>query len=241
MKIIDWFEHVSTPKKALALIGLLVAVVIVTEILGLLLLLNQVSRYRNFWLREQQKTGEVVYVAIGDSAAQGVGATSPYRGYVGLIAKKLEQATGKKVKIINVSVTGAKVADALEKQLPQLAELQPDFITVEVGANNVKTYDEVQFKKDFTQLVQRLPSGSYIADVPDFGWGKHLSKQRRAAEVAREIIATRPDIKLVQLDAYMQKNFNHLLDYAPDFFHPDNSGYRVWADAFWQTIEPDIL
>jgi len=25
-------------------------------------------------------------------------------------------------------------------------------------------------------------------------------------------------------------------DYAADWFHPDDDGHRVWADAFWQAL-----
>lgn len=26
-------------------------------------------------------------------------------------------------------------------------------------------------------------------------------------------------------------------DFAPDWFHPNNRGYRLWARAFWEAIE----
>ncbi len=46
-----------------------------------------VGRARAYWSVPHGATGGLMYVASGDSAAQGVGASRPQRGYVGLLAR----------------------------------------------------------------------------------------------------------------------------------------------------------
>lgn len=214
---------------------------VVLEIAALIWLYSQVGRYEQFWQQHNQRAeGAITYVALGDSAAQGIGATSPMRSYVGVLASRIEQKTGRPVRLINLSKTGAKLNDA-PRQLQLLARYEPDIVTVALGANDVKQFEEERFRRQFKQLVDQLPPGTFVADTPDFGWGKHLAKQRRSAEVAREVIASRPELTLVPLDSFTQEHFQHfVLHYAPDLFHPNNLGYQVWADAFWQTIEPEL-
>lgn len=58
------------------------------------------------WAQPQQ--GTLTYVALGDSAGVGVGVDDPAQGYVGVIAKRLAETTGQTVRVVNLSVTGAK-------------------------------------------------------------------------------------------------------------------------------------
>lgn len=221
----------------LSVLGTLVAL----QVIGLLVEYSQLSRYKNYWNNQNETAqGELVYVSLGDSAAQGVGATRPQNSYAGQIAQRLEEKTGKTVKHINLSKSGALIEDVLDRQLKLAEQYSPDIITVEIGANDVKPRTEEQFRKDFTELVKRVPADIYIADIPDFVYGKFVEKQRRFAVIAREIIATREDVNFVPLDATTQANFVWYKHYAPDYFHPNSGGYGVWADAFWGVIEPKL-
>ena len=121
----------------------LVAVLIAAELIGLIWLFSTVSTYKAFWLNKAKQEGELTYLALGDSAAQGIGATSPMRGYVGLLAKRLEAATGKKVRVINLSTTGAKINDVIQDQIPKINTIKADFVTLEIGANDVKDFDRL--------------------------------------------------------------------------------------------------
>ncbi len=72
------------------------------------------------------------------------------------------------MKLINLSVSGAKVADVTNNQLPQLQGLKPDLVTIEIGANDIKGFDAVKFEADMKALVTQLPGNTYISDVPAF-------------------------------------------------------------------------
>ena len=117
-------NHKKQQKRQVSKLKIVLLIIVVAQIIALLWLYLSVGRYKNFWVDKASKSGELTYIALGDSAAQGIGASSPMRGYVGLIAKRLEAKTGKKVKIINVSVTGAKVEDVTRDQIPQIKALR---------------------------------------------------------------------------------------------------------------------
>ena len=83
--------------------------------------------------------GVVHYVALGDSAAQGVGASHVGASYVALLGRRISLATGRSVAITNLSVSGAISGDVVAGQLPALAELgfEPDIVTLDIGGNDV--------------------------------------------------------------------------------------------------------
>ena len=121
-----------------------------------------------WWKTQRVKDGELLYVAIGDSAAQGIGASKPWRSYVGQLAKGLRTTTGRTVRVVNLSVSGATVALALRDQLPALAKLEPDILTVSIGANDIANWDAVRFEDEYRRLLAALPEHAIIADLPSF-------------------------------------------------------------------------
>jgi acyl-CoA thioesterase I len=199
---------------------------------SLLWLYGTVGHYKNFWSKKSAEQGDFTYIALGDSAAQGIGATSPMRGYVGLIAKDIQNSTGKKVQVINVSKTGAKVADVLDRQIPAIQQYQPDLVTIEIGANDVTNFDAVKFQQQFEQLVQALPPNTLVSNLPYFGSRpKARGPAKQASQIIANAVATRKDLKFVDLQKITQEK-DALWLYAPDYFHPNNLGYKNWAKAF---------
>jgi acyl-CoA thioesterase I len=201
---------------------------------GFLSVLRQVEPYAAYWDARARQPGELLYVALGDSAAQGIGASEPQLGYVGLLADRIEEATGRTVRVLNLSVGGAVAADVVAEQLPQLAGLEPDVLTVAIGGNDVRQTSPDAFREAFAQLVDGLPAGAYVADLPDFGGGPMLEDALRLSAIARDELAEHPELVAVALEA--GTGDSDWGDLAPDFFHPGDPGYVFWADAFWAQI-----
>src|SRR5918995_2824211 len=66
--------------------------------------LNDTLPVHSKWWRDHAAAdGELLYVAVGDSAAQGIGASRPDRSYVGVLADDLRAATGRSVRVVNLS------------------------------------------------------------------------------------------------------------------------------------------
>ena len=80
-----------------------------------------------------------LWVVLGDSTSQGLGATTREAGYVGVVHEALRRRDAWRV--INLSRAGAGVADVLARQLPRLAELTDEepaaLVTCIVGAEDV--------------------------------------------------------------------------------------------------------
>lgn len=82
-------------------------------------------------------TGEVRYLAMGDSISQGIGTNDfetdsfPYK-----LAEKW-RARGCKVELKNLGVAGYTAQDLIANQNPEIAPFKPTFISIQVGANDI--------------------------------------------------------------------------------------------------------
>ena len=226
----------SSRHVAAALLGTLAAVLVRRAEVG-----RSVQRACEFWEVRRGCPGGLLYVALGDSAAQGVGASSPERGYVGLLAGRLREATGRDVEVVNLSVSGARVRDVLEQQLPALGALAPDVVTVAVGGNDVRRYERRTFAAEVDRLVAGLPAGTYVADVP---WFVRARGGKKAAEAAQTLRAATERAGLVSVPLHEQLRAGGwggmLRQTSGDLFHPNDRGYEVWADAFWSRMSLDL-
>ena len=186
-----------------------------------------------------REDGGLVYETLGDSAAQGVGASRPELGYVGLIAAELSARTGMSVQIINLSRSGACIRDVVTVQLPVLGalDIHPDLVTVDIGANDIPTYKADRFALDAKVLTKALPAGTFIADVPYFMHGHWERNAQQAADLLTTS-ARQHGMTIVPLHEALHAEGKRamLTDFAPDWFHPNDRGHRVWARTFEATI-----
>ena len=219
----------------LAIIGFLVLTLVVAEVISLLQLRASLTSNAQYWQQRISQPGELTYVALGDSAAQGIGASRPQNGYVGVIADRLAQKTGKTIRVVNLSVSGAKLQDVIDKQIPQLKNYQPDFVTIEAGANDMVAFDAANFRTRFNILVEQLPAITVVANMPNFGGRvKRVQAVNSANDIIKQACAS---AHLAEADLYTAtKSHESPLNYAADFFHPSNRGYKNWADAFWKIL-----
>ena len=64
-----------------------------------------------------------LWIALGDSSTQGIGAPDPSDGWVPRLLARLRAHTGEPWRVINLSITGAQLADVRDIQLPRIEEL----------------------------------------------------------------------------------------------------------------------
>lgn len=218
-------------------LSLLVVLLVISGLVGLLILRHSVGVYADYWRQKANEPGQFTYVVLGDSVAQAIGASKPEKGYVGQIASRIEQQTGRKVRIINLSVTGAKVSDLLRTQLSELAKYEPDLVTVEIGANNMRNYDSATFRKEYELFLQALPPGrSVVSTMPYFGTRPSINQY--AQDANRTITQLAEGYNVPVVDIYQPlKNRQSPFIYAADFFHPNDRGYDIWYDAFWPAVD----
>ncbi len=185
---------------------------------------RQIVDHAHFWRAEAERAlagDEPALVALGDSIAQGIGASSPALGYVGLLAEHLQ------VPVLNLSRSGARLADVLDEQLPAMAEsgVHPAAIVCTVGSNDLLR--ELRFsttKRRMSRLIEALPDDAVLATLPDAGsmLAKLLNHHLRREAVGRgRVIA---DV------ATLLTSWKGLA--ASDQFHPNDAGHRLWCRAF---------
>jgi acyl-CoA thioesterase-1 len=192
-----------------------------------------------WWRHHATREGELLYVVVGDSAAQGIGASKPHRGYVGTVAAHLRQQTGMSVRVVNLSVSGARLREAIQVQLPKLARLEPDVITVSVGANDIASFDPGRFERELRELVDALPPHAIVADLPCFFLGESERRVRIANTILHRVVNERGHTLAPLYRATRQQGVARvaLNQASADFFHPNDRGYRVWASAFLPLID----
>ena len=174
-----------------------------------------------------------LWVALGDSTAQGIGASAFDQGYVGQLRRILDERSGQSWRVLNLSKSGARAADVLATQLPRLEALGslPDLVTCAIGTNDVVHRTPLgQIEGELREIVARLPAGSVVATLP------RLSTERAAAlnEVVRPAAAKRG---MVVADVYSHTGPPWSGKLAADHFHPSDLGYADWTAAFAEVIE----
>jgi len=198
------------------------------------LVLNETLPIHSKWWRDHAKErGELLYVAIGDSAAQGIGASRPDHSYVGVLADDIRNLTGRSLRVVNLSISGATTELAVLDQLPRLAKLSPDLVTVAIGANDIARWDPAVFERNLRTILDAVPDDAIVADLPCF----HFRHNERKVAVANRIVRHLADergLTVVPLHELTRRQGLRgiLTQFAMDMFHPNDHGYRVWAEAF---------
>lgn len=231
---------------------IVIIIAIISAVVGLLVLrayitiTGQIKSYEQYWQQQSSVNSQeyaVRYFAMGDSAAQSIGASSPSKGYVGLISEHIRQSVSP-VQVINLSKSGAKTDDVLRRQLPALMDMQPtenDIITLEIGANNVVDYNEHTFTLDMKEILDTVPPQTIVADVPYFGGGIRRNaamNAEQASRIIRELCEER-GLRIAYLQKITTEN-DSIRNYSADFFHPSDRAYKFWFKAFMPHISDDI-
>jgi lysophospholipase L1-like esterase len=194
--------------------------------------LDQVAPYARLWEEANsaamQATGRL-WVVLGDSTAQGIGAPSYDQGYVG----QLRALLGEGWRVLNWSRSGARTADVLERQLALLDALDvtPDLVTVAIGANDLYPTPLDILLANLRTILRRLPPGAVIATLPQ---GLKPEKARQANAVIR---AEAPAHGLRVADVWARTGPPWRGKYASDAFHPNAAGYADWTAAFAEALD----
>ncbi|HEU5448476.1 MAG TPA: SGNH/GDSL hydrolase family protein [Acidimicrobiia bacterium] len=183
-------------------------------------------------------------VWLGDSTAAGVGAS---RSAGALPSQVADGLAGPSVSVLAVS--GSRVADVLDEQVPKVAGLEPDLILISVGANDtIHLTGRGAFRHTYEKVVRALPSGVpvMLLGVPDMGaiprfaqplravsgWrGRNLDAEVR--QVAAGTGAIYADIAGPTGPPFRRDPNRY---FAADDFHPSDAGYGLWAEAVLKVL-----
>ena len=192
------------------------------------------------------QAGEIHAVWLGDSTAYGVGVVEGQDAVASVVAVAREE------RVTNLAVSGATLAEVVERQLPRVSALEPDRVYVSVGANDVTHLTRTSaFEAAYRELLDGLPSDAEVVvlGVPDMGAPPRLAQPLRAIAgwrgrrldgVVRDVVAGRRRVTYVDIEGRTGPVFRRDADahFADDGYHPSPAGYQVWADAVLATVEP---
>lgn len=185
------------------------------------------------WASERLRSpvaGELLIVALGDSAMQGIGATGPEMTLAGRTESHLETTTGRSVIVHNYASGGATVADILATQLPAASrEDLPSADVVLVSTSNdleQRTGTE-RYAADLALLAGALdPRRTVISDLPP-------EPGRRAYQDVLERITDAAGIGRADFaHAVLQARRADIFSWLPP--HLNDRGYGIWFRA----VEP---
>ncbi len=198
----------------------------------------QVARYAAEW---EEANGVALggaagplWVVLGDSTAQAVGAPTVQEGYVGQLRAALDDGSAHPWRVVNLSKSGARAADVVDRQLPALAALPaaPDLVSCAIGANDVvRRTPTAALLPRLRAIMAGLPQRAIIATLP-----QGISRER--TEVANRVIRDEaPAAGLVVADVWARTGPPWRGKYAADGFHPGALGYADWAAAFAAVLD----
>jgi lysophospholipase L1-like esterase len=193
---------------------------------------NEIAPYAADWhahnitALEQQAP---LWVVLGDSLSQGVGATSIQHSWV-LQAAQMLAADGINYRVLNLSISGARVMDVVEREIPAMHALgiSPDLTTVLVGSNDVVRHAlREELLVHYATLLKALPPGALVAvtDHP-FGVLSAVSDLVHAAAATGAVHAVPARL--------------NTRDRAEDHFHLNDHGYQLVAEDFVSAIKAQI-
>ena len=222
---------------------------------------DQIEPYTAWWDEQNQRAADAagpLLVAVGDSTAIGIGASSPANGYVGLLLEALTRhdrtigaatrddrtlgaptprrvaASRQPWRAVNLGLSGARLQDALDRQLPVLADLvarglRPEVVVCCIGTNDLVWGRDVErLRSKIDDLAGGLPPDTIVGTLAGG------SARARLANRALRRAADRHELHLV--DPWSEPNPGTGPRLAADRFHPNDLGYRLMATPFARRV-----
>jgi acyl-CoA thioesterase I len=188
-----------------------------------------------------------LWIALGDSTAQGLGAPGPQGGYVGQTLTQLRRTTGRHWQVINLAVSGSLMRDVLAEQIPQLANAanqaneddKPDLVTCGTGVNDILFSPPAKLFADLRVLLNAVPDNTVLLDLPlpaGFWWivGRmSVPYITRINRVIREVAEER-NLPVAEVSTQFVAPWSG--KFACDNFHPSQDGYRDWTRALLAAV-----
>jgi lysophospholipase L1-like esterase len=196
---------------------------------------DDTQRYQEWWAAQNEDAlaaSGPLWIALGDSIALGIGASAPDRGFVGQLLERLRRADGRPWRVVNLSVSGARLNDVRRDQLPLLHDQldEAELVTCTVGVNDV-------FKSGFRHtpgriraLTRALPAGTVVATVPH----GFLLWETVAFNVILRREARAAGLRVADVWAHTGPPYRG--KHCADRFHPSDAGHADWCAAFAESL-----
>ncbi|MEM9200351.1 MAG: SGNH/GDSL hydrolase family protein [Actinomycetota bacterium] len=177
-----------------------------------------------------------LWAALGDSTAQGIGASTIDHSWIARIDAALA-ADDRPHALVNLSRSGATSEHVIDEQLPLLDLLPaaPTIVTVCVGSNDLmRNPNPSALAERLNRLVAALPAGAIISALPAPSFsptGRYVNRALRETAADHRVL-------VAELGPHMVAPHRGV---SADLFHPNDRGYDAWMRAFAEQLglDPD--
>lgn len=195
----------------------------------------------------------LVYVVLGDSTAAGVGGNYE-RGIAVSTARELGRHA--RVTMTNLAVSGARMRDVRNLQLPIAETLRADVVLLSAGANDVTHLTRVRsMRTDLGVIVERLIAANpdvkiVMTGSPDMGSPPRIPRLLRGVAACRTVQVNR----MFRAEAARYRlGFAPIADrtgplfrsdrslFAADRFHPNDRGYATWVPVLNEALAAALV
>lgn len=203
---------------------------------GVALVEGQVEAYHQRWDEANEaarRQDGPLWVALGDSSTQGVGASEWENGWTHTVLARLRESTGQSWRIVNLSMSGGRFLDVADRQIPVLNTMldEPDLVTCVIGSNDLMWRLGVRgVTADANRAVDRLPEGTLVSKLNGPG-----PRPKILNNIFERGASTR-DHRLFNI--WNWPSGRGAL--AADRVHPSDVGYRHMAELAWDAVGPAV-
>ncbi|MCG7322366.1 SGNH/GDSL hydrolase family protein [Arsenicicoccus bolidensis] len=194
---------------------------------------DTVAVHRDAWQRHNSAvlaSGVPLWVVLGDSLSQGIGASAWDCGWVhrSLRQVRLHSGSARDLGVVNLSRSGATTHDVLDPQLVELERLldgghRVELVSLVVGANDfLRGGARAGLEQRFAAIVDQLPRNTVVAYLPQplaVARRVNHSLDRAAADGLIQPVSIRRVALLLPRNS------------APDLFHPNDRGHELLASS----------
>ena len=199
---------------------------------GIALIDAQVEDYHQQWDAANESARREhgpLWVALGDSSSQGVGASAWENGWTHEILRRLRAETGEPWRLINLSMSGGRFLDVADSQVPVLNTMldTPRLVTAVIGSNDLMWRRGIRgVNKDAARTVDRLPENTLVSKLNGPG---------PRPKLLNDIFERGAETKNHQLfNIWNWPSGRGAL--AEDRIHPSDIGYGHMAELAWSAI-----
>jgi lysophospholipase L1-like esterase len=189
------------------------------------------------------------YLILGDSTVVSEGGTYD-QGIALQTARAL--ARNRRVELLNLAVSGARVRDVLHEQLPRIGTFRPDVILLDAGANDVTHLTSAaSVEKDLQQILDRLIALNcdvriVVTGSPDMSTPPRIPRLLRGLAGRRTTVLNR--VFRRQVERY-HLTFAPIAEetgplfaqdktlFSDDAFHPNDRGYATWTAVITPALD----
>ncbi|MGH2462135.1 MAG: SGNH/GDSL hydrolase family protein [Candidatus Limnocylindria bacterium] len=189
------------------------------------------------------------YVALGDSYTIGTSVSSADSWPSQLVARM----GGQLELVANLGINGYSSADLIAAELPALTDLGPEFVSVQIGVNDVvRGVPEASYRENVAlildALLEHLPANRILAvATPDYtltpAGSSFGDPVQQSAAIARfnDVLRSAADARGIAFVADIFEISGRVASdrslVASDGLHPSGAQYTLWVDA----IQPVVV